>query len=153
MTMTRVHNCEELPTGGQRWSGQSACSACRAGRRSGRWTGSLQLQWWWSSCWWWDHCDNQQDVHGPMGKHMGWVMLGPLQQLKSSSSTWALWLSKLSTRDFRFKHLCSYTGCPKNAFFLFWTLFWPFLTIFHDPNTYLNIILCSNHHFLAIRID
>ena len=34
-----------------------------------------------------DHCDNEQDVHGPMGKHMGWVMLGPLQQLKSSSST------------------------------------------------------------------
>ena len=106
-----------------------------------------------------DHCDNEQDVHGPMGKHMGWVMLGPLQQLKSSSSTWALWLSKLSTRDFRFKHLCSYTGRPKkrNNFFLFWTLFWPFFDHFswpkHQTNTYLNIILCSNHHFLAIRID
>ena len=107
--MTPVHNCEVLPTGGRRWNGQSACSACRAGRRSGRWTGSLG--WWGSSCWWWDQVVDGEvivttikmftDRWGSTWGGSCWVRCNswsPLPQPERfDSQNWALEISDSST--------------------------------------------------------
>ena len=86
---------------------------------------------WGGSCW--VRCNNWSPL--PQPERFG-------------SQNWALEISDSST-------CVLIQGVPKNII-VFFTLFWPFFDHFswpkHQTNTYLNIILCSNHHFLAIRI-